>query len=346
MSFLRPLETLLSLISSIGALTYGVDSADTVAIQCLGGRSLGKYFVFNNAVDLEARYRGMRRAFRKEYELFVPDRYRGAYRMPNLEPQDVAMLLEAASQKLQSTMQTPTNTPLQQPQSIQFLAHNYHFPMWRWSYKKYGLLATCLCGILALAPLPILSIARWSTGASPFFELIYLLIFTLISMYTGMLLDIKREITYIKVTKASAPAESRKSWLYLFTLAHGHIHQMTPDIALDDLASGYVRKHNDDLLIPVMVLRPTLEFEAASWWFLLSPLRIPLLSLSYYFGSDIQGQWLAAFGALAVAQAWLQGTFAKRFINYAIEKNIPWFRRVATHTYTDEFVGYRCILDT
>ena len=60
------------------------------------------------------------------------------------------------------------------------------------------------------------------------------------------------------------------------------------------------------LLIPVVGLRPTVEFETANVWILLSNLRGPLLGTVYLFTSDRHHAWGILFGFAAFVQASLQ----------------------------------------
>lgn len=88
-------------IANIAAVTVGVDASDTVAIQCIGGRSIGKYFVFNGAVQLSARYNGMRSAFQANREIFVPQ-YVGRIHHLNLITADYDRLLTCVDRRFQA----------------------------------------------------------------------------------------------------------------------------------------------------------------------------------------------------------------------------------------------------
>ena len=62
-------------VSVAGAMCVtrvGLDASVTVAIQCMGGRSWGKYCIFNGTLDLKSRKEGMNIAFGADREIYPP----------------------------------------------------------------------------------------------------------------------------------------------------------------------------------------------------------------------------------------------------------------------------------
>jgi hypothetical protein len=115
------------------------------------------------------------------------------------------------------------------------------------------------------------------------------------------------------------------------------------DQAVNNVKTGQIRLHNKEyILIPVISLRPTVEFSTAEWWFLLKTIRGPLLSLSYVFSGDRHHFWAVAFGVAAFMQANLQDDFALSFLAATPTDNVTWFRRMPLLTYTEVMAQYTC----
>lgn len=75
------LSWLIALLAEIEALAAGVPAIDTVAIQCIVGRSFEKYFVFNGPINAGASYRGIQLAFGANREMVTSKSY--SYNKPH-----------------------------------------------------------------------------------------------------------------------------------------------------------------------------------------------------------------------------------------------------------------------
>jgi hypothetical protein len=335
-------------IANIAAVTVGVDASDTVAIQCIGGRSIGKYFVFNGTVQLSARYNGMRSAFPAEKEIFVP-RQMGAVHHLNLITADYDRLLTSVDRRFQALLNPAAQVGLGLPANVgmpanQHLVEQMSFPIWKWSFRRKGVIKTLLCAFWALLPMPIIALIRLSKGFNLVPELLYAIISILVSAYGGYLLDIKREVTYIQIQENDVSQSLGALWVRTFdratngppTSAHQAVHEV---------ATGHVRRNGNTLLVPVMAFMPTVEYSTAEWFFLFTNVRGPLLAIGSLITTDTHHYWLVAYGIAAFAQASLQNAYAKSFLAEATPYEVNWFRRLPNSDYREEFQQYRMRLE-
>ena len=145
---------LAAVVGAMSILTLGLDAHITVAIQCLGGRSWGKYCVFNGPLELESRYKGMKTAFGGDQEVYIPKWLAGELALPPLSTADYDKLVAACDAKFRKRVGESMKVN-------NFLGIHIILPVWRWSFTKYGYTFTILWGTFALLPMSIVAIARW-----------------------------------------------------------------------------------------------------------------------------------------------------------------------------------------
>ncbi|KAH7073149.1 hypothetical protein FB567DRAFT_537169 [Paraphoma chrysanthemicola] len=344
----KGLGVLAATIANIAAVTVGVDASDTVAIQCIGGRSIGKYFVFNGAVQLSARYNGMRSAFQEDNEIFVPQQVGGISHL-DLRTADYDRLLTNVESRFQALV-TPAARVNLGPHVFPGIPVNHYLvekmtlPIWKWSFRRKGVITTYFCAFCALLPMLIIALVRLGLGFSMVPELLYAIIFALISAYGGYLLDVKREVTYIQIKENDISPSLGALWVRTLNRATAGPPTSAHE-AVRNVATGHVRKNDNTLLVPVMAFMPTFEYSAAEWVFLLTNLRGPLLTMPYVMAADPHHRWLVAYGIAAFAQASLQNAYAKSFLAEAKPYKVDWFRRLPYDNYREEFPRYRMRLE-
>jgi hypothetical protein len=335
-----PSPAVAALLSNTATLTVGVNAKCTVAIQCICGLSLGNFFVFKGPVQLKDRYNGIKVALGANREIFTPVRVGVQMRYTPLSIGDYGRLLTAADQKYRERL-----TPGVRVNA--WLTNQTMFPIWRWSFSSHGLCATILCGSLALLLIPALTFARWwLTGASWMPELVYGALFILVSAYDAILLGMRREVCYIRVNENGEGGVTAKMgglWYRLYNRALADPPASAYQ-AVEDVATGRVRKLEKQLLIPVMAVKPFIEFDAAAACLSLTHFRAPVLAVSYYFTIGVDHKWVVAFGIAAFVQACLQHAFTNAFLSVASPYEVFWFRRLPVQVYTEEFVPYRTTL--
>ncbi|KAK0255173.1 hypothetical protein LTR29_003761 [Friedmanniomyces endolithicus] len=324
------MSSVLGVIGSTFAVSIGVPAQNTVTIQCILGRSPGKHFVLNGYTDLSARYTGMRNAFGKEKELFVPARVGDQVQVPRMNHDDYDALLRGAEHK-QLLCSEGTNPN-------KWVQEGLTFPMWRWSLDRYGLF-TWILGPVSLILLP--AVMTWkfaATGKFPLESLIFTALFAIAQAFAGFFLDVRRSISYVKVGEQNVSQETTPVWNRLRAKSNGNT-PAGPQDAVQDLRNGVVRSINDDLAIPVMVLQPTVGFELAEWLSMLSPLRLLLFGLSISpLVPGVTDGYAIAYTVVAGIQSHLQTSYAKSFLVAIQTTEIFWFRRLPAHAY-DELSG-------
>ena len=328
----------IALAGNAASLTVGVDASCTVAMQCISGLSFGKFFVFNGPILLKDRYDGMKMAFGANREIFTPVRLGEEMGYTPLSIEDYDRLITAADLKQQKRIRLNI-----------WLSNQILFPFWKWSFFKYGLLTTLLYAILAFLPMPAIAVARWWwTRASWIPELAYGALFILVSVYGSMLLDVRRDVCYIRINESGEGGVSSGMGGLWFRLYNRALDEPPTSAfqAVEDLATGRVRKlpNQNQLLVPVMAVRPSIEYDTASAWLSITHLRSPLLTISYFFTQGVDHRWMVAFGIAAFVQASLQNAFAQALVSAASPYEVFWFRRLPTQIYEAEFTPYRTAL--
>jgi hypothetical protein len=330
--FSRYFGSLASALSALATTTWGVDAIDTVAIQCINGRSFGKYCVFNGSIDLPHRYDGLKRAFDSDNEIFKPKRTGSRVAPPALTVQQYDLLVTAAIEK-QMLRNENVNEWLKQGGASQQL------PIWRWSIKERGRVMTFAWAFVALCPMWIIAIIRLWYRQNMLPELCFAFCYCLVTAYGGWLLDFKREVAYIRVPATAVTPMSNAPWVRLWQSAVDG-WPVDGETALEDLAQGTVRKFEHDLAIPALVLEPTVSFNTAEAWFTIRYLRGILLALPSYFGWEGDQVWLTCYGIAALVQACFQQAYARSFVISAKGVGIVWFRRMPGHRYEEEVVPF------
>jgi hypothetical protein len=161
-------------------------------------------------------------------------------------------------------------------------------------------------------------------------------------------------VSYIQVKHGDASAELRGRFDSLkkralevqapATSGEAQGPSPTASDAIQELATGKVRIHGDALLIPVMGFKPSIEWNAANWWFLLTHFRAPLLIASSSLFIDSQYRWVAAHCFALFTQACMQKQLVSMFCSEAEAYGVVWFRRLPTHTYVEEYADYTTAL--
>ena len=186
-----------------------------------------------------------------------------------------------------------------------------------------------------------IAILRWITGGDMIIELWYVLFFVLVSAYGGALLDVKREVCYVLVGIKNVSPAKGPLWVSVWNRALKGGPRHSGD-AIGDLATGHVRQHGTgSLAVPVMSVRPTVEFARAQAFFMWSWLRGPILSCSYFLNAGIEPHWVTAYAVSALVQARLQKSIAQYFLTDAVPYQIVWFRKLPTCLYEEEVEEYR-----
>jgi hypothetical protein len=368
---------MIALFAISRALAVGVEANDTVAIQCIVGRSLEKYFVFNGPINSGARYRGMQRGFCANREIMRSTQ--SSYDTPHMRKLSVPEyndLLECTQRRFDARFLESTHglhvvpwAPVNRLLDID----NALFPIWRWGLNKFGLFGIfrhAVGSAPALLPLPVILLARVISGYSILPELLYAIIFAAISIYGSYLLEIRREVSYIKVLETDVSPKLRPLWTKTYNRAKlipaKRPDQRIPDSptgifkllplvgfavkpsateVLDEIVAGEVRKDSRSLLIPVLSFTPAIEDPGAEKVFAFTHLRALLLSLVYFMSADIHVWWLIAYGVAAYVEASLQNIYAKDFLKEAKPYEVNWFRRYPDLTYPAELPEYRVKLD-
>jgi hypothetical protein len=324
-----------TLLGKIAAVKVGVDARRTIAIQCISGRNFDKFLFFNGTIELDDRYAGMKCAFGPDKEFLTPERIGLAMQPRRLRRADYENLVLGALEK----SIIPSNQWLS--------ANRRHFPILRWLFGQGGALgyfAFTVCTICAFFLIVILTFASWASGSSWKAEMTHAVLFGLLSAYDGSMLDIRREVAYIRVKRSNVGPEVEQTWDALMTGAlRGPASSAL--VAVQDLATGQVRREDEDLAIPVMALKPWVEWNTASWCFMLTNLRAPLLALSSTFLQASHFNWMVAHACVVFAQAILQDKLSRMFLSAAEPREIFWFRRLPNRHYIDEVKGYTWALE-
>lgn len=176
-----------------------------------------------------------------------------------------------------------------------------------------------------------LLVLKWYKGGSWLFEIIYLLSFLIVNLYTMTMLDVRREICYIEVSRNNVSAGMRGTWDGLKVVA-----KTMPDAkdeALQYLRRGFVCLQGETILVPVMAVMTRIEDAPASWWILLNELRAPIVQIGLYLLPDDNINWIVIYGIAAYIQARMQRAVAERYIQDAKTRRIFWFRKLRAHVF-------------
>jgi hypothetical protein len=320
---------LTALVGNIAAMAVGVEPSRSVATQCLCGRGFDRYLLYNGSVQLKDRYNGMKLACGIDKEVFIPARVGTMMNHPELGTADYDKILNAAYRK---TLNKPNI----------WLSDRTRMPIWNWLYTKYGCFAF-LCAIFAFLPVVLVALLSLMAGTSWVAVLVQRLIFAVLSAYDGTLLDIRREVSYVRVKKGEVSDGLHGTWDILRKDAL-EAHKPTASEAVRELATGKVHRLGDELLIPVLAFKPSVEWKYATWWFLLTNFRAPLLVASYSLLIDGQYFWIAAHCLALFTQACVQNGLTVMFMSEVVAYEVIWFRRLPNSKYEEEFADYTTAL--
>jgi hypothetical protein len=318
------------LLANITAATVGVGASATVAVQCISGRSIGLHFILNGNIHLTDRYGGMKSAFGEQQEIFIPGRRGGKVYYPPLSTADYDNLVTTADRKRQIPL---SDSSLSGVRTV--------FPIMKWGLRVYGKLITFAYAAFALLPTIAIASASWRVG-NWLSYLLWGVVFILTSAYGGMFLDVQRDVCYLRVKEADLSPALGATWVHLHDLALND----GPTSALEavrDVSTGRVRKRENELLIPTISLWPTVEFQAANWLSILTPLRTPLMAASYFFIQNAPYKLEIAYSVATFFQACLQRAAIDMYLSEVGTYDIIWFRRLPME-YTEELVDYRKVL--
>ncbi|KAK6522173.1 hypothetical protein TWF281_002740 [Arthrobotrys megalospora] len=331
-------------------MNYGVNPVDTVAIQCLVGRSADKYLALNSSIDIAARYDGMKRAFNdnKDYEILVPVRKAGRLETTPLTAANYDALVEDAIEKMEfyGAREGRGDKPGVDGSDVEgqndvepfnrWLSIHLVFPVWQWGRSTYGRFITCFMVWGGLGPLPTLAVIKWAvTGKPPLEFIFFFMAFALTQVYSGFLLDVgRREICYIRARKNNMSPERAWKWeeLYRSSLPGKPANCQE---ALDDIQRGRVRRDDDGAFaVPVMAVKPLVEFNMANWLLFYNPLRQIFLS-ACGIAFEIRPEWAIAYAAVGIFQAHLQKVLVEKLLGDAQTTHVHWFRRLPGYEYKE-----------
>jgi hypothetical protein len=318
------------LLASIAATTVGVSAATVVTIQCISGRSMGMHFILSGSVHLPDRYIGMRSAFGEQQEIFIPGRRNGKVYYPLLSTADYDNLVATADRKRHM------------PLSDSSLSVQTTFPIMKWGLRVYGKFITFVYVAFALLPTFIIASACWMVGKSWPSYILWGVVFTLTSAFGGIFLDVQRDICYLRVKETDLSPDLGATWALLYDGALNDAPTSSSE-AIRDVSTGRVRKCGNELLVPTLALKPTVEFRAASWLSILAPLRAPLMAASYFFIKNSPYKLEIAYSAATLFQACLQRAATDLYLSDVATDDIIWFRRLPME-YMEELVDYRRVL--
>jgi len=326
---------------NVASATAGIDASSEVAARCLGGRSLGQLFVSHSTFEAESRYQGMRKAFGDDTEI---------YRMvgsnpPELDYTDYDKLVNAALAAAKKSAAATAAAPAP-PAALTtvaaaesgaevpnpYLRAHANFPIIKWGWDVYPFPITELYTTIALGSTLTIAFMKWIFGTVGIPEVLYFVAFIMISGFTIIMLDVRREIRYILITENDVSRGALTTWQDV----KADVRRTLPDKqadALHGLRHGHVYIHDDKLYIPVMAVRTVVEDDLASWLLLLNGLQGPLMSLGLFFLPDAHINWGVAYGIAAYFQARLQHAVAERYIKDAKTRRVFWFRKLQDHKY-------------
>lgn len=369
----------------VSSMTSGIDASTEVAARCLGGRSLGQLFVFHSTFDADSRYQGMKKAFGDDTEIF---RVVGSNPPKELDASDydkmVTTALGAAKAIKESLTTSDTNTSAgdrststssstqatsRAPSAVAatsaspdqhiaeelnpYLCVHANFPIIKWGRGVHPWPVTAVYTIIGLGAMLGVMFLKWywGAGAPGIAELLYGVVFIMISGFTFILLDIKRQVCYVTITENDVSEGACSTWRELKECAkegfpateRGHEGRAIEE-ALKDLKLGRVRIDATGLHVPVMAVRNVVEDDLASWLTLLNDLPGPLMSAGLFCLPDDHINWGVAYGVAAYMQSRLQHAVAERYIQDAKTRGVFWFKRVDGHLYAVH--GNKYHLDT
>ncbi|KAJ8508630.1 hypothetical protein ONZ45_g9125 [Pleurotus djamor] len=245
---------------------------------------------------------------------------------PPIHPPPSSLTVPAASL-------TATTHVLSVDEPNPFLSVHANFPIIKWGRSVHHPSLTILYTIIALGSMIGLLVLKWCKGGTWLFEIVYFITFLIVNAYTITMLDIRREICFIEVTRKSVSPSTQTTWDTL--KAEAKRFPKTKEEALQNLRRGHVscQDGSDALLLPVMGVMTRIEDGPASWWILLNELRAPLVQIGLYLLPDNNIDWVMLYGIASYVQARLQRAVTERYIRDAKTRGIFWFRKLKAHEF-------------
>jgi len=318
------------LLASIAATTVGISATAVVTIQCISGRNIGMHFILNGSVHLPDRYIGMRTAFGEQQEIFIPGRRGGKVYYPLLSTADYDNLVLTVDRKRHM------------PVSDSSLSDQITFPVIKWGIRVYGKFIAFAYVAAALLPTFVIAFACCVVGKSWPSYVLWGVVFTITSAFGGTFLDVRRDVCYLRVKETDLSPALGATWVLLYDNALNGAPTSSSE-AVCDVLTGQVRKRGNELFVPVVTLKPAVEFRAASWLSILAPLRAPLMAASYFFIKNSPYELEIAYIVAIFFQACLQRAAIDLYLSDVATDDIIWFRRLPME-YIEELVEYRRVL--
>lgn len=86
-------------------------------------------------------------------------------------------------------------------------------PVWKWGLDKFGIFGFLMGTAPALLPVPFVAATRFFSGHSMIPDVCYIFLFAVIAAYGSYLLEIRREVSYIRVQQSDISPTLRPLWI-------------------------------------------------------------------------------------------------------------------------------------
>ncbi|KAG5221522.1 NAD-dependent malic enzyme [Salix suchowensis] len=222
-------------------------------------------------------------------------------------------------------------SPIDEPNP--YLSVYANFPIIKWGRSVHHPSLTIIYTIIGVFSTFGLLIVKWFKGGSWLFEIVYLTSFLAVNLYTMIMLDVRREVCYIEVSRDDVSAGMQITWETL--KAEAKSMPKTKEEALQNLRRGLVchLAGSETVLVPVMAIMTRIEDAPASWWILFNELRAPIVQVGLYLLPDDHIDWVVIYGVAAYFQARMLRAVAERYIQDAKTRRIFWFRKLRAHVF-------------
>jgi hypothetical protein len=333
----QPIKKLLIAIAShVASMTSGVEAATAVAITCVGGRSFGTFLVYIANFDFQCRHQGMRLAFGEDTEIF---KVVGNHPPAELTAKDYDGFVKAAHEahEARDAADAASRHNVMNDKQDYFLRHYTNFPVIRWGRTVYRFLVTVTYTFIALGPILFLFSSRIildPEASSIILEVLYIIAFFFVSIYSWVLLRIERQVCYVEITETCVSVNMVGDFKKLRSLAAPYPRDAKEAVGnMRRVLPSLMTMESDTLLMPIMSICTPVEDEPASWLLLLSDLR-GILTASSLWSVPLEGNrvdWGMWYGIAAYIQARLQRAVTQRCLRDVKTSSVFWFRRYARH---------------
>ncbi|EKM77258.1 hypothetical protein AGABI1DRAFT_108363 [Agaricus bisporus var. burnettii JB137-S8] len=282
----QPIKKLLVAIAShVASMTSGVEAATAVAITCVGGQSFGTFLVYIANFDFQCRHQGMKLAFGEETEIFkVVGNHPPAELTSNDYDRFVKAALEAYEARDEAAAASGHN--IVDDRQNYFLRHYTNFPVIRWGRTVYPLAVAITYTFIALGSIPFLFSSRiilQPEVSSIILEVLYIVAFLIVSVYSWLILRIERQVCYVAITENCVNNGMVGDFQKLRSLAAPYPNDAKEAIGnMRQVLPSLLTMESDTLLMPIMSIRTLVEDEPASWPLLLNDLRGILMASSLW----------------------------------------------------------------